>query len=212
MSNKVLLITLCFLHLQVKAQETPTKPLKHEFGINTTLLIKQVLSFNANNIPFSPYFLTYKYALNNNTNLRAGAGIIVQKASTTENDIDKRYSKSYNMDYRLGIEKQNMLSDRWKVYYGLDFTYTYNEILAESAFNSFNNQVKGFGAGPVAGIQFYLNKRLSLFAEASLYYSDINDRTTNTSNSPFGQNSTTHSNILRGEIKLPTTLYLAFKL
>jgi hypothetical protein len=213
MTLRTFIFTMMVLGFQYSAfsEDEPTTK-RHELGVNTTLLIKQVLSFNSNNIPFSPYFVTYKYLFKNNINLRAGAGVMVQKTSTTENDINKRYSKSYNMDYRLGIEKQNMLSERWKAYYGLDIIYTYNEIFAESEFATFSNQVKGFGAGPVVGIQFYMTKRLSLFAESTLYYSNLNDRTSNTSTNPFGQNSTSHSNILKGEIKLPTTLYLAFKL
>jgi hypothetical protein len=211
---KSLLITLFSLFsLNSFAQdETAAKTYRHELGLNTTLLIKQVFSFNSNNIPFSPYLVTYRYTLNKKARLRAGAGILAQKTTFTQEDIDKRFSKSYNLDFRFGIEKQAALTDRWKAYYGVDITYTYNETLSESSFGSFNNQVKGFGAGPIAGIQFYLNKRISLFAEASLYYSDLNDRTVNISTSPFGQNSRTHSNILKGEIMIPTTLYLAFNL
>jgi hypothetical protein len=211
-NRSIFFLLLCIFPIMVFSQDSTSRKKKHEIGMNTTLLIKQVLGLNSTNIPFSPYLLTYRYAINSNTNFRAGAGLIVQKTASTENDINKRYSKSYAMDYRIGIEKQNRLTERWKAYYGIDLIYTYSEILSETSFGSFNNQVKGYGAGPVVGIQFYLNKRMSLFAEASLYYSNVDERTKNTSTSPFGQNSTSHSNILRGEFKLPTTLYLAFKL
>lgn len=193
-------------------EDTLSKPTKHELGFNTTLLIKQVLSFNPSNIPFSPYMVTYKYTLGKQTNLRAGAGITVQKTSSTENDINKRHSKFYSMDYRLGAEIQKMLTQRWKAYYGIDVVYMYNETFTEFQFNTFSSQTKGYGIGPVAGIQCYLTKRLSLFTETTLYFTNTDERIKNTSSSPFGQNSSSHSNILRGDIKLPTTLYLAFKL
>lgn len=191
---------------------------RHEIGFNSTLLVKQFVNLGANNIPFSPYQVTYKYLTKKNFNLRLGAGLSSSKVTTTtttttgQNPPDPRVTKNYTMNYRLGFEFQNMLTPRWKCYYGADVTYDYQDVNTSSSSFNLRDKSNGFGAGPVLGIQYYFSDRISVFTELGFLYKNISSKTDITSPQNPSQNQSTKSTELSGNFFVPTTLFVAIKI
>jgi hypothetical protein len=217
----------------------------HEIGINATLLIKQVLSLSTTNVTLLPYDLTYKY-ISNKWAFRTGLGIMSSSStnettSTTTSTVTPgpdasapTTNKFFQASYRAGIEYRVPVKNWLLGYAGIDIAGVNSKSTDQSS-NVFNNlpfsyqytrttdvtTTTSIGAGPVLGLQFYINKRLSIFTEIPIYImhtrtvEDIDDyrnvlqgsniyvSTDNT------QTQTTTGNTFR--IILPATVYVAFK-
>jgi hypothetical protein len=185
---------------------------RHELGFNATLLFKQFLNFNSSNIPFSPYQFTYKYLTKKNINFRLGAGVASSKTIETQLNMDPQTTKNYFMNYRLGLEKQSVINKHWKCYYGLDVTYDYMDSKSDFGSTGIRDRSNGFGFGPMLGLQFYINRRISLYTEMTMLYKDISSRTEINNRFNSQQNQDVSSNEVSMNIFLPTTLFLAIKL
>jgi len=131
-----------------------------QIGINSTALISQLINFSSNFSVFnSNYIFTYKKRKGNkNFRLGVGGGFFFEKE-----DSDKRSNVSIRL--RLGRERFTDISKRWRVYYGGDFKIDFDNT---SAF-FLDEPIRRYslGGGPVCGLQFNINSRLSLATEAS---------------------------------------------
>jgi hypothetical protein len=224
----------------------------HEFGGNITLLFKQIFDLSNNAFPTLPYDLTYKYISGNNAfRFGFGVLLNNSSVSTTTTTyssasnapgvppgpdaIVPTSNNSYNTFYRIGWEHRYKLDNRFSVWWGLDVAGQFGN--SSSVSSSVNNNLPtnysylkttedirttAIGGGPVAGIQFFIAKKLSLFTEIPLYYqyTYVNDVTDNYSDNlnNFGSGGTyvttenKQTQITKGPkltLTLPVTLYLA---
>jgi|GEM_PF-6693587 len=168
----------------------------HEFGINATMLLKQVFNLSNNTFQMLPYDVTYK-CIGARSAWRFGLGLDVNY-STSETSITSTggggstppgpdedaptYSRSAALDFRGGWEKRFQLEKRVLLYAGFDLAAGYGKEASQTAI-VFNNLPNSYsysrttitrnlyqaGGGPVGGIQLLLGKRLSLFTEVPLY-------------------------------------------
>ena len=191
----LLVICLLFCTLNVHSQDTTSTVEKcnvsHEFGINSTLLLKQVFNLSNNTFPTLPYNLTYKMICNSSA-IRFGLGFTINNLKTTNPESTPpsgpdpevpTYSNSSEFFYRGGWEKRFSLGKRLVAFGGLDIAGKYGTSGAQVSF-VFNNlpnsysysrtTISGlaydFGGGPVGGIQVYLSKRFSLSTEIPIYF------------------------------------------
>ncbi len=198
-------------NITLNAQDT-SKILRHELGFNATNFVKQILNFSSTTIPFSPYTITYKY-LGNNFNVRFGAGVTTSKETEKiQNSTNDRTTKNYAMNYRFGIEKQSIITKHWKCYYGIDLMYDYVDNTSNFSSSSIRSRYDGNGAGLVYGLQYYFNKRISLFLETGFNVMKYKSKTMITNSSNPNNNQTETRSGTSGSVFLPSTLFLSIKL
>ncbi|MGV3598336.1 MAG: outer membrane beta-barrel protein [Bacteroidota bacterium] len=217
---KLKLIVISFLLLSQAAFAQTDDDLKpeHQIGVNATLFIKQFLSFNDNVFNSSPYSLTYKY-IDQNEGWRIGlGGSNTSSKSNPNNGTNITSNTNINIDARLGYEWQKKLDKRWLMYYGLDGIYSYSKFRSTSSIQSGGFPPKteevisstedfGFGGGPILGMEFKINKRISLNAETAAYfnYRETRIRDINTAFVGFQRNEFTANTSLF--INLPTAIF-----
>lgn len=149
-----------------------TEKLKfHEFGINVTTFINELVSLNNNEADLGNYMITYKYHMGHNA-LRFGIGGQFQKLDEPVGG-GNRVSKNNKFDLRLGYEWNKPISKKWSFYFGLDAIGGN----ANSETKAINNdeitttdQTYYYGGGGMIGIQFFINSNISLSTEGSIYY------------------------------------------
>jgi len=148
---------------------------KKQIGVNSTALISQLINFSSSFSLFnSDYIFIYKKQ-KGVSNFRFGFGGSMRYE---KGDFASGLNASVNL--RFGSERFTDITKRWRVYYGGDFktgfAYTNNSFLDEPV-----RSVYG-GGGPVCGLQFNINARLSLSTEASydLLVSTEKDRNNST--------------------------------
>lgn len=238
--SALFLVALSF-SVAAPAQDTTAKHC--EFGFNTTLLLKQVFNLSNNTFAMLPYDLTYK-RINGNHAWRFGLGVDVDLQNvTTETSgggtvsgpdpVGPTYSRNGLLSLREGWEKRFDMDKRFTAWLGVDLVEAYGNNSAQSI-SVFNNLPSNYsysrttlsgntieaGLGPVAGIQFALTKRLSLFTEAPLYavFHYEKQETENYTNQYFGggynaelNKETITTSKLNLSFTMPVTLYLALK-
>lgn len=169
-----LLICSISMYSQEMAAEDGFEP-EHDqqIGINTTALVSQLINFSSSFSFFNnDYIFTYKnIKANGRSTFRFGFGgsVFYEKE-----DSDKRFNTNIKM--RLGRERFTDISKRWRVYYGgdfkLGFEYT-NAFFLDEPIRTYTA-----GGGPLCGLQFNINSRLSISTEASydfLFFYNTND-------------------------------------
>lgn len=245
--------SLCCFSQQVTPTDTTKKScsckFNHEVGINSTLLLKQIFNLSNNTFTTLPYDATYKLIFGNMA-VRVGAGITMNNsaAQTTTSSTSQNQSpqgpdpqvpttnNSTNFFYRVGWEYRFALDSKWMAYGGLDFAGQYGTSYSQSS-QVFNNlpasynytkttdelTLNAYGGGPVAGIQFFIAKRISIATEIPVYFmytkqEEITDNYSNVLSSSTGgeylsshdsEKVTTSGSKL--SVTLPVTLYLSVK-
>lgn len=253
MKKNTLFIAILF-SLSGFAQDNQNPPMpeefkiSHEIGINTTFLVKQMFSLSSSSFTTLPYDLTYKL-IRRNQAIRAGVGVSLNNSTVSTSTsgssatpgpdpIVPTYSKSMNLYYRVGWERRFALQSKVMAYLGLDIIGQSGNSSSQSSvvFNNlpnyysyskttFDSKTMGYGGGPVAGIQLFLTKKLSIFTEAPIYfqYTTKTEKTENYSNflqSGWGTPvyvSTDDKEVQstkgsRLTLALPVTIYLSIKI
>lgn len=182
LQTKVLFTVLLFFAVVASAwgQDSTLHQPKHQLGINATVFVKEFLSFNTIMAPAdNPYLLTYKYMLGNNNALRAGLGFrllsLKQSSSTLSNVPDSNLQNYY---LRIGYEKQFKLAKRFIGYAGGDIRWQYEKAVSKTTVtpvppnqvSTITNKNIAIGCGGVFGVEFVINRRMSLSAEGALLY------------------------------------------
>jgi hypothetical protein len=172
------------------ADEEPTKT-QHELGINVSGFIKTFIT-PANSTALSAaantYLLSYKTVFKKHYALRFGwGGNYSNKSQTEDNFTGTLKTTNSQMNARLGFEWQFKLTRRWNFYTGVDYVLSSGNQRSETPIDNVNKAItqskfSGMGGGGVVGIQFRLNKRISLLAESSLYA--MSTKTTDSSSIP----------------------------
>jgi len=223
-----------------------------ELGGNITLFFKQIFNLSNSIFPTLPYDLTYKYICGRNA-FRAGLGFTLANSSITNSTVSTNSqpansggpdvaipttNNQMNLFYRVGWEHRYRLDRRWSAYLGVDIAGQYgtNNSASSSTQNGLPNNysyvkntdnitIQSIGGGPVGGIQFNINKKLSLFTEIPFYFQYGNQKEVtvnyqdqlinNFSGSSYYQSSTNTQTIItktpKMSLTLPVTLYLALK-
>jgi hypothetical protein len=165
----------------VYAQDTtasrPLKKYKNQIGIDMTALLQQFFNLN-NNSSFSyqyipEYFATYRRHLKNG-NIRFAFSVSIYGKNDQTNDSTQLTPRKREYNYRIGYEWFSDLTNRWQIFYGLDFK---NDILKD--YNEMDYSSGGWGQGhdyrtitygisAMLGIRFKFNSRVSILTETSL--------------------------------------------
>lgn len=169
---------------KIRFGEMPKGSITHELGINSTFFIANFISFSGN-IPnlVSPYALHYKMWVGRH-GLRVGLGANYREQHDDATDNSGGFtSTTTQVDARIGYEFQLPLARRWNMYFGADLVYQYalSSQKNNSGFATVETSTTGntLGGGPVLGIQFFINERISLGTETTCYFQseDIVDAT-----------------------------------
>ena len=171
----ICVIVLLFPAVTVWSQEGEKKEKKvhHEIGLNASYFVKQFVDLGDNDLSISPYLLTYRMYFGTWA-LRFGIGATYNKNNTERTRFtDKEAFENYSIDMRIGMEKRLDFSTRWKGFIGIDGIGFGNKDRQEldSGFDivTVSETESGWGIGPVLGVQFFINEKLSLSTEASYY-------------------------------------------
>ncbi len=161
------------------------KHLQFQVGLNATDFAKQFIVLNSTNTASNtPYLLNTKIFYGRDVGssflygVRAGIGYNdIRTASKSTTSSTERVTESTTISTRCGIEIQQILTKRFVIYYGLDYIWgkSNSETLnsASGTFGSYfktTNGTKTTGAGPVLGVQFNINKHLTIGTEMTWYY------------------------------------------
>ncbi len=176
-----------------------SKNIHHQVGINATAFIKQFLSFNSSLPQADPFSVTYKLFNSNaaGTKLvggRIGLGFTEITQSGTPNPNFERSVRQTTTASKLGLEMQQKIAERWTLMYGVDMVYISENLKVTTKsmnngmqFTTVNNEsTTNIGGGPFLGLQFNINKRLSLSTETAFYYLDGTNKSTTTTDFPQG--------------------------
>ena len=162
--------------------EGPELSYNHEWGLNVTSFANQFLSFNSNGVSSGPYLFTYKHHgkdkkdYNRKKVFRLGAGFSFNKTNTEgNNNVAPLESDQVNLSLRLGSERHFPIERRWLFTAGGDFLVNYSDNNSNS-FSQFgdvsiDSNQWSVGVGPVVGVHFYINPRISLGTEGTIYLS-----------------------------------------
>jgi hypothetical protein len=166
---------LCVNGFVARAQETTSElpTYNNEWGLNVTGFANQFLSFNGNDAPSGPYLMTYK-RINGNKAFRMGFGINVNTVDGTTGNSSVPFKQTqFGFDLRLGSEKHHEIYRRWLFTTGLDglLGYGYSKFNSNNNFNSGEQKsnVLKIGLGPVLGIHYRINNRISVGTESTVY-------------------------------------------
>ncbi|MBJ7428726.1 MAG: hypothetical protein JHD28_07210 [Bacteroidia bacterium] len=196
------------------------KPVQFQAGINVASFVKQFINFSGtnNNLITTPYACNGKvlYRLRKNDaliGLRLGMGYT---NTETESITPSFESSSVNetFDGRIGLEYQKELNKRWVTYVGFDYISQSASNINKSNFLQTQNPVKSTtnvntvmdGGGFVLGIQFNINKYITLSTEASYYYSDSFSKTVNTSSNQNNQQDPLYNKSKNTRLVLPNLI------
>lgn len=216
----LLVSAIGILRAQQANSTAAVKPVNHEFGFNTTMLLKQVFNISNTTLPMLPYDLTYKRIKGRNA-WRFGLGLDadLQRFSTTNSlqgnatprpeDNVNTYNQGIGADFRAGYEWRFAGDRRILVYGGFDIVAAYNRTASQGQtanintfsgdyyYNRTTRDINGMsaGAGPVGGLQIGLTRRLSLFTELPVYFvfSKSTDETTSYTHNILNGTSTTET-------------------
>ena len=250
-ASLLILSASTFAQDTLKTESSRKCQFNHEIGINATLLLKQVFNLSNNTFPTLPYDITYKLISNNNKwAIRAGVGVSLNNSTvsstTTTASLNQPPSgpdqavptetNSTNLFYRVGWERRFINYGKILPYAGFDIAGQFGTSKSQSSnvsdnlpFNysytktsdkTVNNTI---GGGPVAGIQFFITKKISLFTEIPIYffYTQQKESTNSFQNQLDNNNSGTYTTSENDQtikttstklsVNLPVTLYLAIK-
>lgn len=182
-----------------------------QLGLNATYFVSNFLGLNQNELVTSPYAFVgkLKYA---RMALRFGIGAEssneTQSGDFASNIFDR---KKQGFDLRIGIERQQNISARWSVYYGLDALVgsQLDQTRASSVFDevvtrTLNSYV---GGGPLLGVQFNINKRISLSTEGSFYTQVYSENQKNSFLNFPEQNTEERSSRIGFNTSIPSELF-----
>mgnify|MGYP001167389820 CR=1 FL=1 len=215
----IILFVLNSIFLFAQEENKFDKKIVHEFGVNGTELLAQLLkiSSDSNFNSKQTYLLTYKF-LYKDYALRIGGGVDYNNNQTKIDEFTDVKSKiNLKYDVRIGLEKQLPLYKKWRGYFGVDAIFGYNALkdITDSGFDKITHLVDQtyYGFGPVLGLQFNLTKRFCFATETSLVYKVYQGQDkTFFEKAPQFNNS--KSQITGSSIKynFPTSLYIIYRI
>jgi len=145
--------------------QVPVDPLRYkEFGFNMTGLVSNFIPFNSTKLGLQRYAFSYKFTrirkkTSKLSTLRLGIGL--------DNILDD--TEAFNFNFRLGVERKQILSDKWTFITGNDFILLLEPININASEEFFEDTPRiGIGYSRPFGIEFHLNNRISIYTETAL--------------------------------------------
>lgn len=227
--KNTLLLVLCILFCSVLlAQDKKSKTKKDEKSIVTQRKVYGELGVNITNAisaggfrfterldksdPFFAHFKIVAYRFG----IRGGYGGAFYSDKELGDVIGEIRSEQSHIA-RLGLDYQIPIDKRWRMYFGGDVimgTATESRVRLDNAIlirEDFNRKTTGIGG--VYGLQFHINKHISLQTEATFYVTNTKqERITSYPNLPGEPNGTTNSTLQRFPVGVPRSLYVIFRL
>lgn len=229
--KKVITLTLIlnvtlFLHAQTDTLfKGKTLRIQGQIGVNITSFVKQFLVLNntavTQNSPFdvnAKFLMGFKYVPSVLIGPRAGFGYSTSH-NYSNNDLqnNERSSDDNARSLRLGLELQQILSKRWILCYGIDYinsTTSTSTVTTSTINNGFppvttftrteiQSSSKSTGGGPILGVQFNLNRWVSLGTETSFYYLESKGGSKTTSSNPNNTIPETFTDAKKVQFLLP---------
>jgi hypothetical protein len=212
------------LFAQESTTEKKPKKLTHELGIQSNLLIKQLIPFGSNNNNTdNPYLFAYHlFNQKSNLGMRFHFGLVAQNITigslnnTTKSTIN-------NFSGKIGIEKSKNLGKGFTFYYGADFMYSANTNKARNTQVSFDSTIivtnessTQFGGGLGCRLTYNITKKMSIGTESYLFYTKNSNLIVSTFvryNDGFHTNESDRQseNSNTSITQLPTAIFLHFR-
>ncbi len=148
--------------------QAPTEPPKQQFGFDAAGLFARFFNFSGTgSTGADPFYLTYrKYGEKKNTRLGVGFALAVEgdgnDGTNFQNSINFRFGTEQFKDFGQPIKQDGGML-KWRAFYGWDGRLSSNF----TSFGSTDNSSFFLAAGPAPffGLQFRINKRLSISSE-----------------------------------------------
>lgn len=134
---------------------------RKNIGLNMTPLITQLVPFNRSNPrQAGPYLVHFKsYGKRNRAAFRFSMGLHL----LPDNNGDVQNPQ---INVAMGWEKRRSLGRRWSYTRGFDFVFLAGDLGIPGT--SQNDEVVVLGGGPVWGIEYFIDPRISVGTEAAL--------------------------------------------
>ncbi|MCB9170701.1 MAG: hypothetical protein H6594_10175 [Flavobacteriales bacterium] len=156
---------------------------RNELSIDVNGFVRQFIPYNWNaqgytNYHRPGYLLTYKRSIGCSA-LRFGVGGLYNLRSDTGgyNSNTNNTDHYWRVYLRAGWERRWLLGPRWSCFTGIDGQFgtgrgDSHNITTQAGQPNVHSTFRSYGGGPVLGIRFQLTRRISLYTEASLYWSN----------------------------------------
>ncbi len=214
MRNNLLTLIFGLTTFFASAQVDTTKHNQWQFGINATQFAKQFFVSSASG-ESNPYIIVSKYIMGKKA-VRMGLGVnYVSEKETQDRFSDSKITNNQSIAFRLGYEKQALLSEHWLAYYGADLVANYRNVgsSSDSGFDkvTISDNSKDYGIFGVLGVEYKINKRISLATESTYggFYSNTKSGTEFTSSTQ--PNSLKYRKGWKFATQIPISLFLNVK-
>jgi len=200
--------------------------MQYQIGLNATNFIKSFIVPNNNGFQQTPYSVVakvfYNYLPKYMVGIRTGVGYSddhYYSKSEQNNSVNAQTRTTTN--FRIGIESQYLLSNRWAIHYGIDYVwedYYYSSDYSYTSSNGSQNASRSeskavtSGFGPVMGVQFNISKHFCLGTELSAYFTNQkgNSSSSNYSTNTGYTESKSNTDGRNTEIVLPGFVYVSY--
>lgn len=140
----------------------------HELELNTVFLLQEVFGAREAGDLQEAYLVGFKTG-KGNIGWRFGLGASFDLKQEKESLVDIRDQTAYTLRARLGIEWRKQLLERWQLISGIDGVVVSNfkKDVTTSSFDriSTEDEELAIGGGPLVGLRFWLNEKISLATE-----------------------------------------------
>ena len=165
---KRLIIVLLMLQIGLAANAQKHFKLRKGFyiGLNTTNVVKNLLSFTGSKLD-DPYTIS-GFLHKKNTTFRIGLGLdYSNKNKDRLSFTDNTHSK---FDLRVGIQKTKPLWKNLHFMYGFDLLGGYETDISSRGEFYNDDLILSGGAGPILGVIYKINDKVLISTESSLYF------------------------------------------
>ena len=134
---------------------------RKNIGLNMTPLITQLIPLNRSNPrQAGPYLVHFKtYGTRNRAAFRFSMGMHL--VPDNNGNVDNP-----QINIGMGWEKRRSLGGRWSYTRGFDFVILTGDLNVPG--NANNDEVVVFGGGPVWGLEYFIDQRISIGTEVSM--------------------------------------------
>jgi hypothetical protein len=226
---KKMLAVICLFSFSLKAQDSLVKKFTHEVGFNTILLIKQLISNNANSststLPQLPYQLIYTMHYKSLLGVRLGAGFTsTESESIITGQPKPKVTNTSSGAYRLGLNYNFIRYNKFTSNCFVDGIYERNSLktvtsttvpagpFGGTAENIVETQevTSGGGISVGLGLKYSFNKHISVYTETPVQIKNLYTSAKESDTTAGVENSTTSTSANERTVRiiLPTTIFL----
>ncbi len=186
-----------------------------ELGVNvTTAIAAGGFHFADNLITSDPYILHLKLVRQKYA-IRLGAGVSILSEKKGEL-INSKINSGNTFDLRIGFDYQVPIDKHWRLYYGFDVLTGYakgqNDFSIGGDVTTISFNEKSIGGGPILGLQYHINKRISLQTEGALYLKNTTrDKILTYRNLPNLPPQPSSDNIWSMPVGIPRSLFVIIR-